>query len=306
MRPVLRPRQRARANPLIDRDLLVRRMFPAVRALIQLGYFSFEVEGIEHVPREGPIVFAQNHAGWFALDAFFLTLAVAEAHGLPRAPFFATHDSALAAPLLGPFLRRFGAVPASWFRRPERLPKEMEAIGFFPEGVRGNTKPFWDAYRMRDWNRGFVRVAIARDAPIVPVAVLGGEECLPVAWQVRFLEPVIGSLLGAPLTLLPLPSRWKVVFHEPVRLGVGKRAIADADFCTGAARRVQKIVQGTLDLHAREYPLGRLSARVAEARARRAAAAERDVDPLAPRGTSAGPRTGPRTGPRAGPRTGPR
>jgi 1-acyl-sn-glycerol-3-phosphate acyltransferase len=283
MRPVLRPRPRDRAKPLIDRDLLVRRMFPAVRALIQLGYFSFEVEGIEHVPRQGPVVFAQNHAGWFALDAFFLTLAVAEAHGLRRAPFFATHDSALAAPLLGPFLRRFGAVPASWFRRPEKLPKQMEAIGFFPEGVRGNTKPFWDAYRMRDWNRGFVRVAIARGAPIVPVAVLGGEECLPVAWQVRFLEPVIGSLLGAPLTPLPLPSRWKVVFHEPVRLAAhGKRATADNELCSGVARRVQGIVQETLDRHARDYPLGRLSARVAASRARRAAAADPAADPLAP------------------------
>jgi 1-acyl-sn-glycerol-3-phosphate acyltransferase len=283
MRSLLRRNGSGAPRPLIDRDLLTRRFFPAVRALIQLGYFSFDVEGIEHVPREGPVVYAQNHSGWFAMDAFFLTMAVAERHGLRRAPFFATADSALAAPLLGDFMRRFGAVPASWFRRPEKLPKEIESIGIFPEGVQGNCKPFWNAYKMRDWNRGFVRVAIARQAPIVPVAVLGGEECLPVAWTVKFLEPIIGSILGAPLSLVPLPTRWRVVFHEPVHVAAkGKSAIADAAFCSTVARHVRQTVQDTLDVYAPRYPLGKLSSIVEEVKARHAAEAEREEDPLAP------------------------
>ena len=233
------------------------------RGLIRARYFSFEVEGIEHVPREGRVVYAQNHAGWFPLDAFFLTLAVSEAHGLRRAPFFATHEAALAAPLLGPLMRRFGALPASSFRRPERLPPEIESVGIFPEGVRGNTKPFWEAYRMRDWNRGFVRVAIAREAPIVPAAIFGGEECLPVAWTVRLLEPLIGASLGLPLTLVPLPARWRIVFHEPVHVA-GKGAVTDQQFCTDVARSVQAVVQATLDRGAARRPLGRLSTVVAQ------------------------------------------
>jgi hypothetical protein len=117
----------------------------------------------------------------------------------------------------------------------------------------------------------------------VPVAVLGGEECLPVAFTVRFLEPVVGSLLGAPLTPVPLPSRWKVVFHPPVHLGAqDRRALADADRCTELARGVQRIVQGSLDRHAADWPLGRLSGRIAAARAARALAAERALDPLVP------------------------
>lgn len=290
MRPVFRLHDQ-RSAPHIDRDLLVHRIIPVARALIQLGYFSFDVEGLEHVPREGPVVFAQNHAGWFALDAFFVTLAVAQGHGLRRAPYFATHDAALAAPVLGPFLRRFGALPASWFRRPEKLPPEVESIGICPEGVQGNTKPFWQAYRMKDWNRGFVRVAIARDAPIVPVAVLGSEECLPVAWTVRALEPLVGSIFGAPLTPIPLPSRWRVVFHPPVHVAAhGREAIADAAFCTSVARHVQGIVQRTLDERSAGYPLGRLSAWFAEQRARRAAAEDRTFDPLAPE-SARGPRS---------------
>jgi 1-acyl-sn-glycerol-3-phosphate acyltransferase len=252
-------------DPLRDREFLVSRLIGLMHALIRAGYFSFDVEGIEHVPREGPVVYAQNHSGWFPLDAFFVTLAIADAHGLGRAPFFATHEAALAAPLLGPFLRRVGAVPASWFRRPERLPPEIESCGIFPEGVRGNTKPFWEAYRMRDWNRGFVRVAIAREAPIVPAAVIGGEECLPVAWTVRFLEPLIGASIGLPLSLIPLPVRWKVVFHEPVHVA-GKGGITDQQFCADVAHDVQAIVQRTLHREASQRILGRVSSAVAAIR----------------------------------------
>jgi 1-acyl-sn-glycerol-3-phosphate acyltransferase len=249
----------AAARALFDREYAVRHLFPAVRRLIRLGYFRFQVEGLEHVPRGGRVVFAQNHSGWFPLEAFFLTFAVAEAQGIGRAPYFATAEAALAAPVLGAFLRRFGAVPASWFRRPERLPDAIECCGIFPEGVRGNCKPFWRAYQMRDWNRGFVRVAIARRAPVVAGAVLGGEECLPVGWTVRLLEPFIGSILPLPLTPLPLPASWKIVFHPAVRLDAPPGAVTDQDYCTAVARRMQTVVQATLDREAR----GRVLTRVA-------------------------------------------
>ena len=254
------------APPIHRHDLVVDGLFALARACIRAGYFSFDVEGLEAIPRAGRVVYAQNHAGWFPLDAFFLTLALADAHGVERAPAFATHESALSAPVLGPLLRRFGAVPASWFRRPERLPDEIEACGIFPEGVRGNTKPFWEAYRMRPWNRGFVRVAIARQCPVVPVAILGGEECLPVAWTVRALEPFVGSVLGLPLSLVPLPTRWKLVFHEPIDLRAPREAVTDQAYCSEVARHVQAIVQRTLDREAAFRPLGRLSSMVAALR----------------------------------------
>ena len=232
-----------------------------MRALIRLRYFSFEVEGLEHVPPDGRAVFVQNHSGWFALDAFFLALAVAERAGPWRTPHFATADAALAAPLLGPALRRIGAVPVSWLRRPERLPPEIRSCGIFPEGVAGNCKPFWQAYRMREWKRGFVRVAQALDAPIVPAAVLGGEECLPVAWTLRLLEPLVGSIVGLPLSWVPLPTRWKIVFHPAVR--VRSRDPLDPAACGDLAQRLRATVQRTLDRNAGRYPLARLSSAVA-------------------------------------------
>jgi 1-acyl-sn-glycerol-3-phosphate acyltransferase len=272
-----------RLSPVFDHELLFTTLFPAARAAIRLGYFSFEMEGLEHVPRSGRVVYAQNHAGWFPFDALFMMYGLDAALGRERLPFFATHESALAAPGLGNVLRRSGALPVSWFRRPERLPPEVHSIGIFPEGVRGNTKPFWQAYRMRDWNRGFVRAAIARDAPIVPVAILGGEECAPVAWTVRILEPLIGSVVGLPFTLVPLPSRWKIVFHEAVTLAArGRAALADSQYHTVVARSVQATVQATLDRRVEDRPLGRLSSLVAAASRPwwHAAPADKAEDPL--------------------------
>jgi 1-acyl-sn-glycerol-3-phosphate acyltransferase len=253
------------AAPEIDRALWAHGLVPFIRALLRIGYFRLEVVGLEHLPRSGRVVYAQNHAGWFPLDAFFVGMAVADALGPEATPFFAAHDRAVAAPMLGPFLRRVGALPASWFRRPERLPPEIRAVGIFPEGVSGNTKPFWRAYRMKEWNRGFVRVAAAMDAPIVPAAVLGGEECLPVAWTVRRLEPLIGAAIGMPLSPVPLPSRWKIVFHPPVAVEIGRAALTDAEYGNRLAARIRATVQDTLDREAGGHALARLSSAVAAA-----------------------------------------
>jgi 1-acyl-sn-glycerol-3-phosphate acyltransferase len=250
------------AAPPIDDELWERRLVPLVDALVRSRYFSFEVEGAEHVPRDGRAIFAQNHAGWFPLDALFVGYAIRSVLGPCRTPYFATAEAALALPVIGPFIRRVGAVPSTWFRRPERLPSGVRACGFFPEGIPGNTKPFWHAYRMRPWKRGFVRVAAALDLPIVPAAVLGSEECLPVAWTVRLLEPIFGAPFGLPLSLVPLPARWRVVFHPPVRVEERQAVLADHDRSAAIAARVRSTVEATLASRARRYPLAQVSSLV--------------------------------------------
>ena len=262
------PRAPTGGAPAIDDALWEKTLVPLVERLVRSGYFSFVVEGAEHVPLDGRAVFAQNHAGWFPLDALFVGLGIRRAAGPCRTPFYATSEAALALPALGPFLRRVGALPAGWFRRPERLPPDVRSCAIFPEGVPGNTKPFWEAYRMRPWSRGFVRVAAALGLPIVPVAVLGGEECLPVAWTVRLLEPLVGSAFGLPLSLVPLPARWRVVFHPPVRLDGEPRALlADGARSAQVALEVERTVRQTLESRGRRYPLAHVASWIAARRA---------------------------------------
>ena len=64
----------------IDDALWEAKLVPAVERVIRAGYFSFAVEGGEHVPRDGRAVYAGNHAGWFPLDAFFVGLHLISAN----------------------------------------------------------------------------------------------------------------------------------------------------------------------------------------------------------------------------------
>jgi hypothetical protein len=113
---------------------------------------------------------------------------------------------------------------------------------------------------MRQWSRAFVNLAIARSAPIVPVSVLGGEECLPVAWTVRVLQPLIGSVVGLPVVPVPLPARWRIVFHTPVYVTPeGSPPRLDSSRRKSVARQVQSMVQEALDREAQRRPLARLS-----------------------------------------------
>jgi 1-acyl-sn-glycerol-3-phosphate acyltransferase len=248
--------------------MLLTRVLPALRAMVDTGYFSLAVEGAEHVPRQGPAVYVGNHAGWFTLDTLMGALAVVDHVGADRLPYGAVQDQLLRVPAVGRFFEGVGGFPASWLRDPRSLPRQMEVFSVYPEGTDGNCKPFWHAYRMRRWRTGFAHLAAALSAPIVPVAFLGSEECLPVAWTLRSLRPLLGTILPVPLFALPLPARWKIVFHEPVHFHDGSSGERERspEWAIQRARRVadstRATVQRTLDREAEHRLLGRLSRRL--------------------------------------------
>jgi 1-acyl-sn-glycerol-3-phosphate acyltransferase len=245
------PRSVAGRDDRLWHDIL----FPTLRRLIDLGYFSLTVRGAELVPREGQVLFVDNHAGWFPFDAFFLNLAISDHVGRDRIPYTATLDLALQTPVLGPILTKLGGLPASWFRRPERLPAEVQSCAMFPEGSAGNCKPFWNAYRMREWNRSFLRYALLRRALIVPVAIVGGEESMPVAWELKALKGWLGTAVPIPLAPVPLPTAWEIVFHAPIDVS-NKPSKVHREL----AEQIRQLVQDTLDERTQTRRLGRLSA----------------------------------------------
>ncbi len=141
----------------------------------------------------------------------------------------------------------------------------MQIFSVHPEGTEGNCKPFWRAYQMRRWRTGFLRLAVARRAVVVPVTVIGGEECLSVVVTIRALEPLLGTILPLPLFALPLPSRWKVIFHPPVSVD-HLEADSEGDDTAAQMRRyrqlaeaIQSTVQRTLDRETSNRRLARLA-----------------------------------------------
>lgn len=238
-----------------------KRFFKPLRRLIKLNYFRFKVRGANHIPTEGDILFVANHSGWVAIDALFLMLAIYDTAGPEFLPYIIVHDMLTRIPITSQLLKDLGAIPASRLHYgKEPLPPEINPLAIFPEGADGNSKPFWKAYHMQSWKPGFVRLAIQRKAKVVPVVLVGGEEAVPVAATIDALKPLLGSVMPLPLTLAPLPSRWKVQFLEPIDFsGYDPAIIHDQERCLEIARKVHDLVQERLNKSAKRRPLTWLS-----------------------------------------------
>jgi 1-acyl-sn-glycerol-3-phosphate acyltransferase len=122
-------------------------------------------------------------------------------------------DQVFHAPFVGLLANRLGAVRAS----PDnatRLLAEGRPVIVFPEGFHGLSKPFSERYHLRRFGRGgYLKIAIRSQVPVVPVAIVGGEESMPL------LAKVPSAFLGIeylPLTVPPLPARWSIRFAPPI------------------------------------------------------------------------------------------
>jgi 1-acyl-sn-glycerol-3-phosphate acyltransferase len=105
-----------------------------------------------------------------------------------------------------------------------RLLDRDEALLVFPEGSRGISKTIVDRYKLTDFGLGFMRLAMETDTPIVPIAVIGGEEQYVSVANVESLArllrmpafPVLPQML-LPGGQLPLPTKYRIYFGEPMR-----------------------------------------------------------------------------------------
>jgi 1-acyl-sn-glycerol-3-phosphate acyltransferase len=127
----------------------------------------------------------------------------------------------------------------------------------FPEGVKGTGKQFSERYRLQRFGRGgFVEVALRTGSPIVPVAVVGSEEIYPKLADARPLARAFGApfvpvtptfpWLG-PLGLIPLPSKWRIEFCDPIDLSeYGPEAADDRRLLFDVAEQVRETIQAKL------------------------------------------------------------
>jgi 1-acyl-sn-glycerol-3-phosphate acyltransferase len=217
-------------------------------------WWRVHVEGILNVPSHGRALLVGNHAGsLFPWDAFMIGTSILEEHPLPRFARFLVVNWAFELPYVSAAIRKFGGVPASPYNA-IRLLEEDELVGVFPEGVKGTGKDFRDRYRLQRFGRGgFVEIALRTGAPIVPVAVVGSEEIYPKLAESGALARITGApffpitptfpLLG-PLGAIPLPSRWRIEFCDPIDVsGYGPDAAGDRTLVFEISERVRDTIQ---------------------------------------------------------------
>jgi 1-acyl-sn-glycerol-3-phosphate acyltransferase len=156
--------------------------------------WRIEVEGLEHVPSDGPAVLCPNHISF--IDSLFLPAV------LPRrityvgkAEYLDSWKTKHLLPALGmiPIDRAGGDAAKAALDAASRVLQRGELFGIYPEGTRSRDG------RLHKGHTGAARLALRNGCPIVPVGIVGTDRIQPADTAVprpfmravvRFARPI--------------------------------------------------------------------------------------------------------------------
>jgi 1-acyl-sn-glycerol-3-phosphate acyltransferase len=167
-----------------------RSVLKAILLVLMRVLYRPVVEGVEHIPGEGPVILAGNHVTF--IDSLFLSLVV------DRQVYFIGKDEYVTGKgvkgrLMAWFFTTCGMVPVdrdgghggvAALMTGRRLLEEGRIFGIYPEGTRS---PDGRLYRGRT---GIARLALMTGAPVVPFAMIGTDKVQPGGTGMPRLAPV--------------------------------------------------------------------------------------------------------------------
>jgi 1-acyl-sn-glycerol-3-phosphate acyltransferase len=147
-------------------------VYPPVIALAKTMFrvldLKIEIDGVEHIPREGGAVLASNHVSY--LDFIFCGLAADPAKRLVR---FMAKQAVFEHRVSGPLMRGMRHIPvdrdagAASFREATTALKNGEVVGVFPEAT------ISESFTVKELKSGAVRLARTGKVPLIPMVVWG-------------------------------------------------------------------------------------------------------------------------------------
>jgi 1-acyl-sn-glycerol-3-phosphate acyltransferase len=234
-------------------------------------YFGTEFRGWENLPAEGPFLVVGNHSGGAESNDFWFLFTKWVAERGADAPLYAlAYDLLFAYPVMGPMLRRLGAVPAT--RRNARRALAMgAAVVVFPGGDYEAFRPWRERNRIDfDGRTGFVEVALEAGVPVVPMTIHGAHQSTFVLTRGRLIARLLGTdrlhvnvfplVWTLPFGLAPafvpsvqLPAQVTIEIGRPLdwtRAG----AADDPTVVRRCYEEITSVMQATLEGLARELP----------------------------------------------------
>jgi len=207
----------------------MRRFVRTVYDPVYTHWFRAEWEGLEKIPRTGGALLVANHAAAIPSDAPVIMHGIEKELGRPvygLADFFFR-----SVPVVGTLWSRAGGVTAHPDNAHRLLHDEGQLALVFPEGVKGPSKLYKDRYQLKRFGRGgFVETAMRAGVPIVPIAVVGAEESMPIlarsntlarALKLPFVPLTANMVLLGPLGLVAyFPAKFKLRVLDPVSFDV--------------------------------------------------------------------------------------
>jgi 1-acyl-sn-glycerol-3-phosphate acyltransferase len=226
-------------------------------------YFKTNIEGVEHVPTEGPVLLVGNHsAGLMPMDALFAYDAIRQRQGDRRWVHPLLHDFAYNARSAARHARRLGIMRASHDNARAAF-EDGRIVLVYPGGDRDAFRSFADRYRIvLAGRKGFVRLALEARVPVVPLVSVGLHESFIVLTRGDQLADRLGLKkllrtdvlpigLGLPWGLfpaffpfLPAPTSIDMRFLEPIEI---EGDAADAEAVEQGYSRIERAMQDAMD-----------------------------------------------------------
>ncbi len=193
----------------LKRDLLAN----ALNAL--RSYTRLSTEGLENIPRTGPVLVIPNHSGVWGWDGMILqNELLKQAHRVPRTML---HNFWFSNPHLSRLAEQLAFIPQD-FKKAVNILRRNNLLLLFPEAEAGNFKSSKKMYQVQPFNPGFVALAMLTKAQIVPCCVIGAEETHLNLGNLGWLQKLFGVNIPLPLNVIPFPVKWELVFMKPIHL----------------------------------------------------------------------------------------
>src|SRR4051794_28600761 len=236
-------------------------------------WFRMEVSGWEKIP-EPPVLLVGIHSGApFVWDAWTVGIHWWRRFGEERPLHGTAHDALMAAPLIGTYFRKMGVLPAA----PDSMASALAAgrdVAVWPGGEVDSLRPWTKRDKaILAGRKGFIRLAINAGVPIVPIATVGGPDSMPVVATGRrvaralqldkvarlkmfpFALQAPWGVSPAMLPEIPLPTKIRTAFQEPITLSKDPAKAGDDDYLEKSYHRIEGSIQRGMNALARKRRL---------------------------------------------------
>jgi 1-acyl-sn-glycerol-3-phosphate acyltransferase len=238
-------------------------------------WFRMEIEGWENIPAPPALLVGIHSGAPFVWDAWTIGVQWWRRFGDDRPLHGTAHDALMAAPLIGNYFRKMGVIPAAPDSMATAL-AEGHDVALWPGGEVDSLRPWTQRDKAVLAGRtGFIRMAINTGVPIVPIATVGGPDSMPVITKGRGLAKalqidklarikIMPIALSAPWGLspaflpeIPLPTKIRTAFQEPVEVVHDPEKAKDDDYVEQKYEEVRQSIQTGMDTLARRrrFPL---------------------------------------------------
>src|SRR4051794_23996701 len=149
-------------------------------------FFQVRVEGVEHLPDDGPAILASNHVSF--CDSIFLPMVLKRRITfVAKAEYFDDPKTAWFFRAVGqiPIRRGGGSASMRALESAAEVLKDGGLFGIYPEGTRSPDG------RLYKGHTGVARLALQNQVPVLAVAMIGTREAQPIGQaKPNFFMPI--------------------------------------------------------------------------------------------------------------------